>query len=348
MRFFNWGKSAEHRASYSNAAVDALLSGSIQAKAEASQTAAAATAVRAIADSFAVAEVTPISLRSVLTPPLLVDLVRRLLLSGNAVFLVDVDDSGTLALLPVSTFEVGGGINPSSWTYRLELPRPSGDPIVRAVPSEGVGHVKVNASRGSPWSGVSPLAHLSATALASLERSLGYETTPPSGLLMAMPDGAPQAQVEAAAAAISTGRGGISLMGTTAGGYGQGSAASPSARATDYRQVRYGLEVPGSSITLHDTLSISLLNAMGISEQLFHGGGGPGMREAARQLYLSVISPLSAVVVHELSRALNVTVQLDFSALRALDSSIRARGVTALVAAGMPLADAVDLMGLED
>ena len=86
MRFFNWGKSAEHRASYSNAAVDALLSGSIQAKAEASQTAAAATAVRAIADSFAVAEVTPISLRSVLTPPLLVDLVRRLLLSGNSRF----------------------------------------------------------------------------------------------------------------------------------------------------------------------------------------------------------------------------------------------------------------------
>ena len=71
---------------------------------------------------------------------------------------------------------------------------------MRAVPSEGVGHVKVNASRGSPWSGVSPLAHLSATALASLERSLGYETTPPSGLLMAMPDGVyHKTQVEAAA-----------------------------------------------------------------------------------------------------------------------------------------------------
>ena len=271
MRFFNWGKSAEHRASYSNAAVDALLSGSIQAKAEASQTAAASTAVRVIADSFAVAEVTPISLRSLLSPPLLVDLVRRLLITGNSVYLVDVDATGTLALLPVSTFEVGGGINPSSWTYRLELPRPSGDPLVRTVPSEGVVHVKVNASRGSPWSGVSPLAHLSATALASLERSLGYETSPASGLLMALPDGSTQDQAEAAATAISTGRGGISLMGTTAGGFGQGSAASPSARATDYRQVRYGPEIPGSSLTAHDTLSTSVLNALGISQMLFSG-----------------------------------------------------------------------------
>ena len=206
-------------------------------------------------------------------------------------------------------------------------------------------HIKINASRSSPWLGTSSLGNLSATALAGLERSLGFDTSPPSGLLMAMPDGAPQRAVGAAATAISTGKGGISLVGTTAQGYGQGKTAAPSAGASDYRQVRFGPMVPESSIKAHDTLSVSLLNSMGVSQQFF-AGGGTGMREGARLLFLNTIAPLSSVVVHELSAAFGQPVELDFSALRALDSPVRARGVGLLVQAGMSLDDALDAMGI--
>ena len=256
--------------------------------------------------------------------------------------MVDVDDIGALALVPASSFEVSGGYRPSTWLYKLELARPSGEPVTRVVPAEGVAHIKINPSRSSPWYGTSALGNLSATALAGLERSLGMDTAPPSGLLLPMPDGASQSVVDQAAQALMNGRGGISLLQSTSGGYGQGKDAAPK---KDLEQVRFGPIVPAASITAHADLTISLLNSMGVSEQLYHGGG-PGMREAARQLYLSVIAPLSSVVVHKLSRALNVSIELDFGALRAIDSSARARGVAVLVGAGMSLADATDIMGL--
>ena len=169
----------------------------------------------------------------------MMDLARRLLLSGNAVYMIEVDEDG-LSLLPAQTFEVSGSYRPSSWVYRLELARPSGEPLTKVVPSEGVAHVRVGARPGAPWMGVSPLreAGLTSEALANLSKSLGTDTSPPSGLLMAMPDGATQAQVDQVAAAISTGKGGLSLLQTTSGGYGQGKQAAPSGAAADYRQIR--------------------------------------------------------------------------------------------------------------
>ena len=257
--------------------------------------------------------------------------------------MIDVDDEG-LALVPVSTFEVSGSYRPSSWLYRLELPQPSGSPVTRVIAAEGVVHVKINPSRSSPWLGTSPLSNLSATALAALGKSLTMDMSPPSGYLLPTPDGASQAVIDQLAHALMNGRGGLSLIQTTSQGFGAGKDAAPK---TDWGQKRFGPMIPAESLTAHDTLSISLLNSMGVSEQLYHGGG-PGMREAARQLYLGTINPLASVVVHELSAKIGQTVELDFSALQALDSAIRARGVTALVAAGMSLSEAVNLMGLDE
>ena len=199
MRLLPWGNKAEHRASSTNAVVDALLSGATQAQAEASATAAATSAIHAIADAFAVANVAPPSLAQVLNPVFLVDLARRVLITGNAVYAMDVDDDG-LSLVPASRFEVSGGYRPSSWTYKLDLPRPSGSPITRVVPAEGVAHVRVGTRPDSPWQGVSPLreAGLTSDALANLDRSLGFDTSPPTGILMAMPDGATQTQTDLA------------------------------------------------------------------------------------------------------------------------------------------------------
>ena len=344
---FPWGKAVEHRASYSNAAVDALLSSAIRAQAEAGATAAAAAGIRALSDPFAVANVTPISLASVLNPGFLVDLARRVLLTGNAVYLLDVDESGALSLGPAASFEVTGGYRPSTWVYRVELARPSGEPVTLVIPVEGVAHVKVGAKTVEPWRGISPLREcgLTSSALANLDKSLGMDASPPAGLLMAMPDGATQEQVDAVGAALKTGRGAITPMTTTAQGFGSGKQAAPSGPASDYRQIRFGPELLQSNIYAHDQLTASVLNALGVSEKRF-AGEGPGQREGYRLTMLGPVQALAAVVEAELSSVFGQAVALDFERTRALDSGQRARGVQALVNAGVTVDEALDIMGL--
>ncbi len=344
---FPWSKALEHRASYSNAAVDALLSGATQAPAEASATAAAAAGIRAISDPFAVANVTPIALASVLNSSFLVDMARRVLLTGNAVYMLDVDENGALDLVSTSSWEISGGYKPSTWVYRVDLARPSGEPVTRMIPAEGVVHVRVGAKSISPWAGVSPLREcgLTSDALASLDRSLGLDASPPAGLLMALPDGATQAQMDMTGVALGSGRGAISVMQTTAQGFGAGKQAAPSGPASDYRQIRYGPELQQANIYAHDQLTSSVLNALGVSERRF-SGEGPGQREGYRLTMLGPVQALAAVIEAELSSALGQTVELDFEKTRALDSGQRARGVQALVNAGSTLADALDIMGL--
>ena len=261
--------------------------------------------------------------------------------------MLDVDDIGALSLVPAQTFEVSGGYRPTSWVYRMELPRPSGSPVKRVVASEGVAHVRVGAKTVSPWQGVSPLREcgLTSDALAVLDRSLGMDASAPTGLLMALPDGASQVQIDNIETALMTGRGGISVMTTTSQGFGQGKQAAPSGPAADYRQVRFGPMMQAASISAHDQLTASVLNALGVSEKRF-SGEGPGQREGYRLTVLGPVQALAAVVEAELSTALSVTVALDFERTRALDSGQRARGVQALVNAGSTLADALDIMGL--
>ena len=339
----------EQRAQYYSPGVEealfnAALSGG---RADVSQSAAATAAIRAISDPFAVANVTPVSLASVLRPAVLVDMARRVLLTGNAVYLLDVDEIGGMSLVPASSFEVTGGYRPSSWVYRLSLPRPSGEPVTKVKTVDGVVHVKVGAKTVEPWRGVSPLREcgLTSEALASLDRSLGMDASPPAGLLMAMPDGATQEQVDLVTSAIQAGRGGLSLVSTTAQGYGQGKQAAPSSPATDYRTIRFGPELSQGNVYAHQLLSGSVLNALGVSEKRY-SGEGPGQREGYRLTMLGPVQALAAIVESELSAAFGLSVSLDFEKTRALDSGQRARGVQALVNAGVGVAEALDIMGL--
>ena len=338
----------EQRAQYYSSGVEeALFSAALTGRSDASQSAAATAAIRAISDPFAVANVTPISLASVLRPAVLVDMARRVLLTGNAVYMLDVDEIGGMSLVPASSFEVTGGYRPSSWVYRLELPRPSGEPVTKVITVEGVVHVKVGTKTVEPWRGVSPLREcgLTSEALASLDRSLGMDASPPAGLLMALPDGATQTQIDQVSKAIQAGRGGISPITTTAQGYGAGKQAAPSGPAADYRQIRYGPELSQGNVYAHQLLSSSVLNALGVSEKRF-AGEGPGQREGYRLTMLGPVQALAAVIEAELSAAFGQPISLDFEKTRALDSGQRARGVQALVGAGVDVEEALDIMGL--
>ena len=121
--------------SYSNAAVDALLARASVATPEASATAAAVASVQAVA--AVLASSIPSTYRDLLTPAFLADYASRMMVTGNAVYLIEVEDG--IGLVPSCAFDVGGGYRPSTWVYEVSLPRPSGDPIKRRVPVDGVG-----------------------------------------------------------------------------------------------------------------------------------------------------------------------------------------------------------------
>ena len=108
------------------AVIDALLNQAMGVgSADASTTAAVATAVQAIsAPLFATCRVSgaPVPLRAAF----LVALVRRLMLSGNFVAAIDVDSFGAITLRPAASFKVGGSSRRP--IYELEFANPAGSP----------------------------------------------------------------------------------------------------------------------------------------------------------------------------------------------------------------------------
>ena len=107
MRFWPFG--IEKR-DYSNAAVDALLASASTATPEASKTAAVVASVQAVAGVLASSR--PSVFADVLTPGFLADYAARMMVSGNYVAVIDVEDG--IGLIPSCGFDVGGGIRPSS------------------------------------------------------------------------------------------------------------------------------------------------------------------------------------------------------------------------------------------
>ena len=137
------------------------------------------------------------SITSVVTPALLADIGRRLLLRGEYVAMVQVE-LGLVTITPACDFDVTGSYDRRTWRYRLHLPGPTATTI-RTASAESVLHVQYAQDATSPHRGVSPLqgAGLTATVLANLERSLGEEAGTPTGAVLPMPAPASQQGTDA-------------------------------------------------------------------------------------------------------------------------------------------------------
>ena len=133
---------------------DAVLAG-LMASATGAQTAqvAALAAVEACAGlwgrSFASAAVTPSSMASrALTPDILARIGRALLLRGEAVFEIVVDQAG-LHLVEACTWTLSGRGN---WLYRADFITPSGT-YSRTIPADRILHPRIGESRQRPGKG---------------------------------------------------------------------------------------------------------------------------------------------------------------------------------------------------
>ena len=165
-------------------------------------------------------------------------------------------------LVPAATFDVGGTVG--RWIYELETPIPGNGKVDRRkVPQDGVVHVRINAPAGEPWRGRAPWQIASATAktLGAIERSLGFDASIPGGMIMPQPDGITPKALTDIRGALTTGKGGLSLVETTSRGFGAGITSAPK---EDWMQKRFGSMVPEPNIILRDKTSEAILEAYGI------------------------------------------------------------------------------------
>ena len=286
----------------------------------------------------------PSALTDTLSPSLLRSYASTMLLRGEFVALVDIDDDGVLGLVQAHEVEVGGSWRPSSWVYRLRIPRPGGEDVVRRSPAAGVIHVKWNEKSSSPWLGRSPLesAGLTSGQLANIERSLGHDASIPTGALLAVPDAASKTQVAQAKNAISSGKGGLSLLETTSSGWGKGGDAKP---AKDLQQIRFGGEVPQTNVQLRDSSAAAVMACLGLNRRMFDGDGSSA-ESAYLLLVTGVCQTLCSLLEREVEDKLEIPVQFDLSPAHAADIRGLGRAIGAMVNAGMSLADAQEAAGL--
>ena len=137
----------------------------------------------------------------------------------------------------------------------------------------------------------------------------------------------------------------IAFPTTTAAGGGAGRSSAP---LRDWGVTRLKSEPDESLVGLCKDVPGQIGVLYGIPNVLTSGSGSETQtREAFRRFVLTAIEPLALIVARELQRVFEQPVELDLSQLAHADIAGRARAFKALVASGMPAADAALFAGVE-
>ena len=129
-----------------------------------------------------------------------------------------------------------------------DLPGPSVT-ASRRYPAASVIHVRFAVHPSSPWRGVSPLAWATSTGKlgAFLETRLGEESSGPVGYLLSVPSEGGDENLEGLRSDLANLGGGVSIVETTAGGWGEGRGAAP---RSDWKPQRLGASIPAGNVEL--------------------------------------------------------------------------------------------------
>ena len=304
------------------------------------------------ARAFASAKVTPENnITASLTPSKLALIGRELCRRGETVLKIHVS-GGKVQLLPAGSWDIQGGPEKDSWTYRVDL---FGASVHRTEfsPAAGLLHFRYATDPGVPWVGLSPLAYArdTGTMAASLEKRLGQELSGAVARVIPLPQGPPETEENKDTPApydylkrdLATAKGEAYFVETTSAGYGDGPSAAP---RSDWKQMRIGADPPEALEKIRNAVSETVLACCGVPVELAEIGQGTAAREAWRRFLHATIDPLGRLVAEELSEKFEIPVSLNFDSLMASDISGRARAFQSLVNGGMDLTKAAALSGL--
>ena len=352
MRRWPFGKRrGEQRAGYTDAIISELQRRAQTLSSDPERTAAVQSAGGLWGRCLAVASVTPATpITRVLTPSVLYAIGRDLCLRGQALWWFTLDGNMEPRLWHVGEFDVSGGHDPASWTYRATIEGPT-HRLVRTLTADEVVHVRIGEDAEAPWRGVSPLAAATDTAgaLAGVESGLRKEASAVTGYVIPGPleglDDAAFAELKGDLAQLGGGSRLVPSLNPRPG--------DPSARPgdADWQARRLGIHPPESLVDLRSAVSLDVLGAAGIPPALGAAqADSTALREGLRQFLHTTLQPVARIVEAELARVLEVDVALDLSALAASDIQGRARAFRALVGGnnqqGIEIAEARVLTGL--
>ena len=336
------GKKVEERASFSDAVTELLLRQAIGGDSDAIQTAAAEFCIGLVGRCFASANLDPMI--PAVSPGLLMDVGRRLMSRGNAVYAIQVDGRG-LSLLPVSSFDVTGGVDPATWYYRCQLPGPSRQET-RTLPSSSVLHVRVNVDPNQPWYGISALAHagLSSSLIARLEKRMSEEANSRTGYLLPHRDLSPD-QLAALKADLGSISGNVALIHSQAAAYDSRGQAGGSA---DWTPRRFGADIPAGNIQARREVAQDTVAALGVPPAMLAADTGTASQESYRQFALTTLQPLGDILAHELADKMERPgLMVRFDRVAASDVVRRSKAYQTLLDAKIEPGRAARLAGVE-
>ena len=309
--------------------------------------------------AFAAAEISPDTpVLSALSPQVLAMVGQQLATAGNSVWLIQTD-GGQVRLLPAASWDLRGGLAEPDWLYRLDLFGPGGN-TTTTVQSAGVLHARINALPGSPWQGRSFLATAPATdtVLRCVDAFLTGQLSNGHGRVLVMParpssltkqddQGTTPAVLELKTQVSKTLQG---MTGQTAVGRSFASLTKGASqdRPSDWHAINFGPQLSPEIEALRKSVELSLLAVAGLPLALFDSRSSAGAsREGYRQWGHATLNPLGRVVAGEVRAKLEPSAQLAFRGIWSADIQARGRALKAITDAGVDLAQARQLAGLE-
>ena len=293
------------------------------------------------ARAFASAKLTPGIVADAFGPALRGYTGRQLILRGEVVFVLD--GAGGLTLTPAASWEVKGGADPSTWTYKATINGPS-QAVVLEVPASRILHLMYQRSESQPWRGVGPLEDCQEThnLAMALETRLRQEVGGPVGMAIPTPDGG-QNNV-GLEGDVNKMRGEVRLTPSVANNWTAGPQGSP---RTDWKTLRIGAQPPEVLARLRGDTGRDILAACGVPGGLVGQTDGTTLREQLRQFLHIGVNPVAGELADTIADTFGLDAfAFDFSPLMASDLSGRARSFGQLVKGGMDIDKAARLTNL--
>lgn len=298
--------------------------------------------------AFAGVEVAPQDrITDVLSPSILADIARQVVVYGEAHYCIEVSRRGRIMLYPMSGVTVNGrGPDRDSWTYEGQINGPDSTATVR-IPAARVIHVQWSYDASRAWIGVSPLQRstLSAELLAGIERGLRAELQREPRYVLPIPSDPGRSDYDQWAADLRAAKGGSMTIGKTM--MGAAAAGIGSSPQRDFGQRRLGPEPQRETIDLRGHVAAHVLMAMGVDPALANPDPKTGALQAAYRSFLTgSAASLGRIISRELRLKLERPIRFRFAA-DVDNRRLRAAAAKALAEMGIERDKALALAGFD-
>ena len=269
-------------------------------------------------------------------------IARSMVDTGQSDWLINVDSTGRVVLLPVVAAAVVGGPDPRTWSYTLTMPGPT-ETVTLQRRGESILSFRLRVNSKTPWRG-RPALDSTGTGqlLCQLESQMRDEAkVTPARLITG-------GQVAGQSSDISdtVKEGGIVTL------------IQALASREDPAGIRAGTiknEVSASSVALHEQLERAICGALGVPADLVLGGSSEsGARESFRRLASTTINNILTTISREWQDTLGTSLEFNLDLLRSADEVSRSRAlgsranaVQRLVQSGVELPQALAIAGID-